>query len=140
MTTNRDSSVEGGAKVLLTLNLATGPGFGIYRPWEVTDITQLVFCANCWKYYYAFIEDEAASNSLQWFREKKSNFFKGCPECKTDGYLAFYDSLVKGRLPRFPFPPIRPVNDPNEGQEFLGEEYPYLGGHPFEEFADDEEA
>lgn len=61
--------------------------FGIKNDKIVND-EHFVFCTNCAKTYYENITDERNNNTLKLFFDKNKNeFYKGCPECKTDKYL-----------------------------------------------------
>lgn len=62
--------------------------FGIKNINKVAEGYEIVRCNNCWTYYYEKITDERNNNSLAFiWDEKTKEFFKGCPQCKTDDYL-----------------------------------------------------
>ena len=66
--------------------------YGIRNISKVAENYEIVRCNNCWNYYYEDVIDERNDNSLAFvWDEKLSEFFKGCPLCKTDDYLSDID-------------------------------------------------
>lgn len=63
--------------------------YGIRNISEAAEGYEIVRCFNCWTYYYDEIIDERDNNSLAFiWDEAEDGFFKGCPQCQTDEYLA----------------------------------------------------
>lgn len=66
--------------------------YGIRNINKVAEGYEIVRCNNCWVYYYEEIIDERDDNSLAFIWDKETKeFFKGCPKCQTDDYLADID-------------------------------------------------
>jgi len=63
--------------------------FGIKEINKVKSDELLVFCYMCSNYYYEEINDQRNLNSLEIQKDDKE-FYKGCPNCKTDKYLGNY--------------------------------------------------
>jgi hypothetical protein len=61
--------------------------YGIYNIKKVNPKEDVVVCNNCENYYYEDVTDERNNNALEFIFDK-NYFFKACPVCKTDGYLA----------------------------------------------------
>jgi Pyruvate/2-oxoacid:ferredoxin oxidoreductase delta subunit len=66
--------------------------YGIRNINKAAEGYEIVRCNNCWTYYYEEIIDLRNDNTLIliWDEEDEC-FFKGCPQCKTDDYLADID-------------------------------------------------
>lgn len=64
--------------------------YGIYDVRKVNPNEEVVICNYCDHFFYEEITDERNTNSLELFLEN-NHFFKGCPVCKTDDYLADVD-------------------------------------------------
>lgn len=66
--------------------------YGIKNISKAAESYEVVRCSNCWTYYYDEIIDERNNNSLKFIWDKETEeFYKGCPQCKTDDYLADID-------------------------------------------------
>lgn len=66
--------------------------YGIRNINKIAEDYEIVRCNNCWIYYYDEIIDERNDNSLGFIWDKQAKeFFKGCPDCKTDDYLTDID-------------------------------------------------
>lgn len=57
---------------------------------QAENPSMFVFCTNCYKFYFdklhdSEIDDNATLHLL--FDEENQEYFSGCPECQTDGYL-----------------------------------------------------
>lgn len=61
--------------------------FEIHDISKVAKNEDLVRCNYCCNYFYEDITDERNDNSLKLFKDN-DHFFKGCPVCETDDYLA----------------------------------------------------
>jgi Pyruvate/2-oxoacid:ferredoxin oxidoreductase delta subunit len=61
--------------------------YGIYDIEKVEKNEAVVKCNNCYNFFYEEIADERNNNGLEIFCEN-DEFFRGCPVCKTDEYLA----------------------------------------------------
>lgn len=62
--------------------------YGIRNIVKVAENQEIVRCNNCWNYFYEEVTDERNNNSLTFiWDEIISEFFKGCPLCRTDNYL-----------------------------------------------------
>ncbi|MBA4122291.1 MAG: hypothetical protein H0X72_07505 [Acidobacteria bacterium] len=63
--------------------------YGIRNINKAAEGYEIVRCNNCWTYFYEEIIDERDDNSLAFIWDAETReFFKGCPQCKTDDYLA----------------------------------------------------
>jgi len=61
--------------------------YGIYDIAKVAKDETVVKCNNCDNFFYEEISDEHNNNGLEIFIENEE-FFRGCPVCKTNKYLA----------------------------------------------------
>ena len=61
--------------------------YGIYDITNVAENEAVVKCNNCDNFFYEEITDERNNNSLEIIKED-DEYFRGCPICKTDKYLA----------------------------------------------------
>ena len=72
--------------------------YGIYDLRRVSIDEEMVRCNNCGHYFYDDIIDERHNNSLQILYDIDDNeIVKGCPICKTDGYLIDIDLSVSNQ-------------------------------------------
>jgi len=61
--------------------------YGIYDIEKVVKNEAVVKCNNCDNFFYEEVTDESNNNALEIINEN-NEFFRGCPVCKTDKYLA----------------------------------------------------
>lgn len=61
--------------------------YGIYDIEKVEKSETVVKCTNCDNFFYEEITDERNNNALEIINEN-DEFYRGCPICKTDKYLA----------------------------------------------------
>lgn len=60
---------------------------GIYDIAKVAKNEVVVQCNNCDNFFYEDITDERNNNALE-IIEENDEYFRSCPICKTDKYLA----------------------------------------------------
>ena len=61
--------------------------YGIYDIEKALKNEAVVKCNNCDNFFYEEITDERNNNALEIINEN-NEFYRGCPVCKTDKYLA----------------------------------------------------
>ena len=61
--------------------------YGIYDIEKALKNEIVVKCNNCDNFFYEEITDERNNNALEIINEN-NEFYRGCPVCKTDKYLA----------------------------------------------------
>ena len=61
--------------------------YGIYDIEKVVKNEIVVKCNNCDNFFYEEITDVRNNNALEIINEN-DEFYRGCPVCKTDKYLA----------------------------------------------------
>ncbi len=64
--------------------------YAIYDITNVAENEAVVKCNNCDNFFYEEITDERNNNALE-IIEEDDEYFRGCPICKTDKYLADVD-------------------------------------------------